>query len=510
MSQPKVNARVVKADTGESASSKQIHPDTFGDHYGELILEPPINMQELKDIAEYSTILQQCIDAYKTNIVGFGFHPEYTFDFNAKSVEQPQKTQAESEWVRLEEFVKYFSLDEGPETVFGYMIEDREKTGNGYLEVIRNGSDEPDELSYMDALYTRVCKKTEPVDVETLITRNGNPEKVTRRRTFRRYAQRISNKTIYFKEYGDPRIMDSRTGEFGDNVPDTYLANEVIHFKIGSAAYGKPRWLGHLLNAYGARKAEELNYMYFKNGRHMPAAIMVQNGMLSEESYTQMESYLKDMQGIEQAHKFLLLEVQGMETENDTGEEKLSNVKIDIKSLAEMVQQDALFLEYDATHRSKMRSAFRLPPLYTGEADEYNKATADTARKITEEQVFQPERSTIAGKMNTLILPDLEMNLVRLTMRGPDFRDPLEIAKVLTPFVNAQATSPNDLRDTLGKVLGKTLEEWPEEIFNRPMNKTSSAADPFNILKSKEPGHQVQLVTILKDLRDILVDKKDV
>ncbi len=105
--------------------------------------------------------------------------------------------------------------------------------------------------------------------------------------------------------------------------------------------------------------------------------------------------------------------------------------------MAEILQNDALFLEYDEKSRNKLRSAFRLPPLYTGEAQEYNRATADTARKITEEQVFQPERKTLVNKLNTLLLPELNIHDVRLTLKGPDFRDPLEIAKVLGPFITA-------------------------------------------------------------------------
>ena len=78
---------------------------------------------------------------------------------------------------------------------------------------------------------------------------------------------------------------------------------------------------------------------------------------------------MNDLEGTENAHKFLLLEVEGIPTEKGiTGEEDVSSVKVDIKSLGEILQQDALFLEYDEKSRSKLRSAFRLPPLYTGEA----------------------------------------------------------------------------------------------------------------------------------------------
>ncbi|BBP90955.1 hypothetical protein BsIDN1_45730 [Bacillus safensis] len=57
------------------------------------MIEPPYNIKELKQMAEYSTILQQCIDAYKTNILGFGLGVEYTFDFNAENAPEGKKRQ---------------------------------------------------------------------------------------------------------------------------------------------------------------------------------------------------------------------------------------------------------------------------------------------------------------------------------------------------------------------------------------------------------------------------------
>lgn len=169
----------------------------------------------------------------------------------------------------------------------------------------------------------------------------------------------------------------------------------LLDFKqSGSGTYGVPRWIGNIVNMYGARKAEELNYLYFKQGRHVPAAITVENGMLSESSYQQLQEYMNGIEGSDNAHKFLLLEVEGIpkkKKDEVSNDEDPAPVKVEIKSLAEILQEDALFLEYDEKTRNKIRSSFRLPPIYTGESKDYNKATADTAQKTTEEQVFQPK-----------------------------------------------------------------------------------------------------------------------
>jgi len=503
MSEQAVRARVFKANV--SPTTKQIYTDDFSDVYGNDIIAPPWNLNELKQISEYSSILEQCIDAYRTNIVGFGIESMHKLDVNSDEIEEAVKKQAEEEYTRLDEFIRYLNMDESPELVLGYVVEDREKTGNGYIEVIRDGVDIPVGIEYVDAQYMRVCKKTVPEEVAYTILENGKEKKVTRWKRFRRYVQMVDNQKVFFKEYGDPRIMNLRTGKFDENTPDNLRATEIFHFKIGSGTYGKPRWLGNLISVYGARKAEELNFRYFSDGRHIPAAITVSNGQLDEKSYEALQSYMNDLSGSDNAHKFLLLEVEGDNADdNDLGEGKKASAKVEIKSLAEILQQDALFLEYDEKTRMKIRSSFRLPPLYTGEAQEFSRATADTARKVTEEQVFQPERKTLARILNTLFLEPLEFKYVKLTVKDANFHDPMEIAKVLGPFIQGGAVAPNDLRPLLEKVLGKRLDLFSDE-YNIPIQMLlkENVTGPLLPIQ-KADGQQNELIRILKDLRDVL------
>lgn len=104
-----VRATVFKANAA-APQTKQIYEDDFSELYGEDIIAPPYNITELKTIAEYSTILQQCIDAYRVNITGFGFDVEYTFDVNASDVDQAKKKRAEKDWRDSKPFINVFTL----------------------------------------------------------------------------------------------------------------------------------------------------------------------------------------------------------------------------------------------------------------------------------------------------------------------------------------------------------------------------------------------------------------
>lgn len=483
------------------SASQQITAKDGAFGYTDDILKPPYNMTELKEIAGYSSIMQQCIDAYKRNIIDFGFTVEYKTDITSDDIDPQIKKEAEKEYNKLSEFVRYLSLSDSPEEILGHVIEDREKTGNGYFEVIRDASKNPCEIEYVDAEFIRVSKKSKPTEVEYTITRDGKPDVVKKQRKFRRYVQQIGENKVWFKEFGDPRTMNCETGEFDNGTPFEKQATEIYHLKIGSGAYGKPRWIGNIVNVYGARKAEELNLFYFSNGRHMPAAITVTNGMLDDTSFDAIKNYMNDAKGVENAHKFLLLEAAGTTVETDVhGTEKHIPAKVEIKSLAEMLQQDALFLDYDERTRNKIRSSFRLTPLYVGEAQEFSKATAGTSRQVTEEQVFGPERRLIARALNGLFLGPLGLKHVKVAIKGPELHDASEIATVLSPFITAGAVGANDLRELLGKVLNKKLDLLPEE-FNIPLQVMLRQMDtPLATIQKSDDG----LMNILKDLRDVL------
>ncbi len=69
-------------------------------------------------------------------------------------------------------------------------------------------------------------------------------------------------KESIFKEYGDPRKMDMRTGEYVNTLAEKYQANEAIHLKIGSGVYGVPRWIGNIVNLYGAKSRRTQFYVF--------------------------------------------------------------------------------------------------------------------------------------------------------------------------------------------------------------------------------------------------------
>jgi capsid portal protein len=68
-------------------------------------------------------------------------------------------------------------------------------------------------------------------------------------------------------------------------------------------------------------------------------------------------------------------------------------------------------------------SAFRLPKLLRGESKDFNRATAESALRFAEDQVFQPERDEFDFLMNRRLLADMGIRFWRFRSQTPVTRD---------------------------------------------------------------------------------------
>lgn len=482
----KMKATVIKAQTAAQPTAQQ------DEGYQDTIAQP-YDPKQLRQIVGQSTILQQCVTAYQQNICGFGMGMQYREDETQKE----ETAEMKAEWRTAKEFVRYFNPTKPAKDVWGVGIKDREETGNGYVEIIRNMKNLPAEGHNIDPATMRVTKKGDPVEIK----RDGMPSMYKR---YRRYVQTVGSKKIWFKEFGDPRTMDNRTGEYDENTPVEFRATEILHLKIGDGAYGVPRWIGHVPHIMGARKAEELNLRYFENGRHVPLAVLVKNGMLTEESHAALKEYMNDVEGVDNAFKFLLIEAEGMVDEESVNlDSDKSKVDVELKTLADILQNDGLFLEYDEASRKKVQSSFRLPSLYTGYTDSYNRATADTARQLAEEQVFIPERETLDFLINHILLADYNFKYVDVTFNAPEISDNTEKAKLLAVYNAIGAIAPNDMRDAVGRLLGKELEPFADEAANLPLALTK-AQQAKQQMQQTDVQKADSVIPLMKQMYDVL------
>lgn len=444
------------------------------------LLSAPYDLTVLRTIGETSDILNQCIEAYAQNVAGFGFELKYNEDDREESAEM------KSEWDALDSILHDLSLDRPAKEIIAECVRQTEETGNGYLEVIRNGSGDVVGINNLDAEYMTATK------INRVTDSGGNTRRV-RYFVFRDTLDdsgRVNG--TWFKMFDDPTPLNVNGSIAEDGNAGT--ATELIQFKIGdyNKPYGVPRYIGALIKILGNRKADELNYSYFTQGRHMPLAIVLENAQLTAQSEATLQQYANDVSSQSaQQHKFLLVEAEKVGSEESMlGDDDKTKPAVHFEHLADVLQKDALFLEYNDNAVKRVLSAFRLPPVYVGLSSDYNRATVETAKQLTEEQVFQPLRESYGWQINN-ILKDYEFKHVHMRLKTPDIQNTEDIAAILTPAVNAGAVAPNDLRDILSKVLNKHLENFDGDQYNLPLNSAYPSAVDVTKAYGGEPDGEL-------------------
>ncbi len=415
------------------------------------VIIPPFDFVTLCTLFENSGALRQNIDAIVTNVDGFGhkFEPILNFDhpdvdgqirdillrkniednneeikdlmdLTSEQIEKATPTaeqiaETKARWQSIATIEKgrakcFFNFINPLSTfteVRGAMRQSRELMGNAAWEVLRE--DPLDVSSKISQVYgipfvnVRLIRADKEATRVDMIVRKDEIhfETVPVDRHFRRYVRQTGMSTVYYKEFGDPRVMSRKTGRYYETIDklraenegegeEALPANELFHWKIDSqiSAYGVPRWIGALLSVLGSRAAEEVNFLYFDNKAIPPMVLLVSGGRVSEESVKRLENYMEErIKGRENFHKIMILEGLPADADLDSGAEIEHNgkLRIELKPLFNEMQHDALFQNYDANNVNKIGRAFRQPPIMTGDTKDMNRSCySDDTETLTE------------------------------------------------------------------------------------------------------------------------------
>jgi PBSX family phage portal protein len=470
-------------------------------------LEPPYDPEALCRLFEHSNSLRQNADAYATNIDGFGYRFEPTIDFDAADAREQVaevlrlerartpgvpaeptsdevdarvdqlRTQARVERSHLEAFFESCCFDHSFVDLRRRTRQDLEVTGNAYWEVLRNARGEVARLIHVPAYTVRLLPLDRGfVDVpERVRTSPIAFERITARRRLRRYVQVQGADCVYFKSFGDPRLMLRTTG--GPVAPEVVvkaahsgdLATELIHFSIHSprSPYGVPRWIGTLLSVLGSRQMEEVNFLYFENKSVPPLALLVSGGRISDASVPRIERFIEEnLKGKANFHRILILEAEG------GGAAGIGGAKIELRPLTDAQQKDALFAQYDERNIDKVGSTFRLPPLLRGDGRGFNRSVADAQLRFAEDQVFQPERDSFDFFVNRVLLADMGIRFWRFRTQTLATRDPERMADMVEKMMRAGVLTPEEGRALAGDVFNREFVKLGDDWTKRPITLT--------------------------------------
>lgn len=491
---PSIRAVVIKAQ-------EPVQVNTEEKRYASDWIEPELPLESLGEMVKNSNILPQCIRAYSSNIAGYGIGIKYIRD------DQEDTAEAKKEWERLESIINLLTIEEDTKKIFENIISAREKYGTAYCEVIRDLSGNVIQLEFIRD--TASIKKSRPLEPYGELIYFYKGKLVARRKKFRKFKQTVGAETIYFKEFGDSRIMDMRNGEYTQGIAKEYQANEIIDFPIGPSSYGEVRWIGQILGSDGSRRAEHLNNNYFVNGRHVPLLIAIKGGTLTDESYSKLQEYMDGVKGEAGQHAFLLLETETLESNFN-----VKQPEIELKDLAGVLQKDELFQEYIENNRKRVQSAFNLPDLYVGYTRDFNRATAQAAIEITEKQVFQPERASLAWTINNRLLNGYKFRFCEVKFKAPDITNPDDLYKILTVAEKAGGLPPNKAKQVAYSALGEVSDDYPDEWGEVPLAVRRELVQQEEQLerqieKAAQNHEPDEMIAVMKEVRRLLSDIRE-
>jgi len=474
---------VRKDDTALVASASAYLPEdefssmytTTGTAEGNVVLAPPMAPKTLKQFATHSNVLLQCVEAMEVNIDGTG----HTFvAADGKKINEDQVRKA-----------KAFFDEPFPRTTFvkirRELRRDLEQTGWGFIEVVRNVAGDMVGLRHIPSHTLRYCKVEAPVLVKKTMLRDGQEMEMEYYDRERKFVQVINSTTKrYYREYGASRQVHNTTGLWGDtaSIEPKDRGTELMAFRVLAdvdTPYGLPRWINQLPSVIGSRKAEEQNLDFFDAGAIPPTLIFISGGQASVETAAVLKSYLSGQNKNKQRAAVIEL------TPNAGSLDTPGTVEIKVERFGAESAKDALFASYDKDSAERVRTGFRLPPLFIGKAADYSFASAQTSYMVAEAQVFAPERTTFDGIINSTIMRELECGDVLFQS------NPITIKDIATML--AALTTAKDVTDGEGwvaevnKLSGLSLKhdaEKEEALRPVPPEPPVAGGAPFG----KKPG----------------------
>jgi len=474
-----LRAMIIKAK-GEEESRQTTTYDRL--HSIKGIIDPPYPLINLEILKENSSELGQVIDAMVMNIDGFGYR---LMSHNIEeSLSDEEKKEALSEKSKIKTFLDNISWDMDITKLRKETRMDLELTGNAYWELIpfarRDGLSS---IERMEPHNVRLIKRdNEFTEVNMKFYNEFTKEiesKVIKKR-FRKYVQECGESVVFFKEWGDPRTMDNTTGEYltDDEVkklPASRIANPLIHFKLFSnrTPYGLPRYIGNLFSIHGSRSSEEINYNTFENNNIPSMIISVSNGQLTEGSVQRIEEFIETkIKASSNRSSVLIIEAEPA----DEDQINPGTMKIDIKDVSGAQKEDQLFQNYDKNNCDKIRRAYRLPPMFVGKAEDYNRSTAEESKKVADEQIFSPEREDFDKSMNRLLVHYFGMKYHKFVSNSQNVTNDENLVKVISGAEKTGGVTPNLARRILSMILNMELPDYDENKVdfdpNIPMSLT--------------------------------------
>jgi PBSX family phage portal protein len=455
------NTRIAKAEASEAyldsasaidsgidgAKSKKLNPGAvYRNAYGIFdIITPPYDVYQLAGYYDTSFANHAAIDAKVENTVGLGY--DFTvsdktmlkleMSENKTAVEKARK-RIERLKVELRDWLESLNQDESFTSIMEKVYTDVHSVGNGYIEVGRKINGEIGYIGHIPATTVRV------------------------RRLHDGFVQMISNKVVYFRNFGasnpNPITQDPRP-------------NEIIHIKEYSPLntfYGVPDVIAAMPSLLGDALASQYNIDYFGNKAVPRYVVTLKGASLSTEAEDKLFKFLQtNLKG--QSHRTLYIPLPG---DSDT-----NKVEFKMEPIENGVQEGS-FHNYRQQVRDDILIAHQVPLSKLGGSDSSAIAASLAQDRTFKEQVARPAQRNLEKILNKIIrektdILDFKFNELTLTDENVQ-------SQILERYVRNKIMVPNEAREAIN------LPQRPDGDEPMEMSSRQAADATANQMQTRE------------------------
>jgi len=470
-------------------------------------IKPRFPLSALEIVIEECPELSRTIKAHSIGTGGQGFKLVPLTDRNKLNEVKDAAVIAEIEQERdeLDAFFRYICPNRSANDVIGLVLEGRRRYAFGAWEILRNTVGQVIGVNPIEDLKTiKVCAYDDQViSIERTQRIGAKLVKVPESRRFRRFIQEIlprrrsfQSSTIrktYFKEFLDPRPMNSKTGEFWTGIgqpPENFPhATEILWFPIVAVGdeIPTPEWIPGLPDVLAARAIRIVNLDVLDNNATPPIAVVVE-GANNPKLAEIIKDQLRAIKGRESRSKAIIIQVEAEPAGSGTAKEVIKP-SVRIENLSEIMSTEGMFIKYLDWLDKSICALFRLPQIMVGKVEStLNRATAEESIRITEQMVFQPERNSIEMIINDVFLPEVSLYSQRqFNLKGVkhwrfalnNFSVDRTDATIKILNSGKDDLTLNERRALLDAIIPGELPLFPEEEANTPAALKSSVVASF-------------------------------
>lgn len=536
-------------------------PDEEDDDLGLLgmnLVKPPVEPERLIKVVASDGELAAVMHAVAEGAAGSGYKivPRFSSGESGIDLKKPSSWPEEvmREYERLHVFVNAGFVGRGAESLrsgFRDQEHDRAVLGWGGVVVMRESvPDKKNEVprpKFLGRFEASVAKFTRPEKKAVLtpvpiVTPNGKILWIEEPRHFRRlviHGQGIG--TVYFKEYGDWRAMDSRTGKYAKNWkhvrptapftrglydPGTLPANavpalEVAHWETpfpGAYPYGVSAWHSELAAADSAYESIKLVRDFLKSGLHsviIAAANRPFEGGAASAALDKINKLGRGREGLGALIQISLVPTDSKVTNPLSPQGSTSDSgRVILHELNTKLQPEIMNGQLRESMGRRFAHAERIPAILLGKSDQYNFATASAAWSVVNRMRFAPHHDERQAFLDRLLV-EMGVTHWRIEVQSAEWDEDEPLASVVSTTGQLGGVSVNMAMDILGTSLEmetKRIETWWGDLPMSLVHNVLSSPDPAGVLRMlgfNDAAEQVEKQNesqVSKPVLDMLTD----